>query len=549
MHLVDIPYTPEIEEQFMGRAVRQGNEIKKVDIYKYNTNGTFDEVKREILKEKSNWQKDLLENISSGGVNEIENNAIDQDEVIAEAIERFGVNFTKDNVATIIQEKKDKQAEALQKEREFKKVTVKNEFEKIQKVKNYIESEDYWNLTSLVKLEEDYSETAGTYKIQKEKDFFTKYKTFIKKTDEAIKNILNSYASFDNLSKTPEEYEESLKQAKTDFFNKEVSNYRVSEYIRAYHKFQSDKITVYRYPEDVEIKNPLTPIQKKQLEELVNNTFDNYISSMVKKYEAIKDNDEIYKTTIKSVIDVVDDDEKPLYEALLNDEAVSIKGEIVLKKDTVKIYEVMNKDGYHFKCYKFSFDGKDFYINENFLTNHKIYIPDEIKITSEKYAKKPDNYEDLIQSAISMLDELKKVKDEVLGKTVSSDENGDGVVTKTIKKRYTTLEYPSDVEYVKIVTRVEVGRTIKAIQGEFISGDRQVELDTIIHQHTSKTEHEFFGFNEDGEKVPFAYYTYRKNDNYGDKMEELTILVREMHSVAKINGYLSLPSDFKVKNL
>ena len=55
LHHLDTPYRPSDLEQREGRIIRQGNEIKKVDIYTYVTERTFDSYSYQILENKQKF--------------------------------------------------------------------------------------------------------------------------------------------------------------------------------------------------------------------------------------------------------------------------------------------------------------------------------------------------------------------------------------------------------------------------------------------------------------------------------------------------------------
>lgn len=55
VHLMELPETPDANHQAMGRAVRQGNTIDKVHVYKYLQNGTFDNFLDQLINGKQDW--------------------------------------------------------------------------------------------------------------------------------------------------------------------------------------------------------------------------------------------------------------------------------------------------------------------------------------------------------------------------------------------------------------------------------------------------------------------------------------------------------------
>lgn len=107
VHLVDIPYTPDVWHQAKGRGVRQGNVIRDVQVYTYATAGTLDDAKMKILEVKAGWQEEL----KSVDGKTLEYNGIDGKAIIEEATARFGGIPTPEQIDIIMAEKK---SQALQ---------------------------------------------------------------------------------------------------------------------------------------------------------------------------------------------------------------------------------------------------------------------------------------------------------------------------------------------------------------------------------------------------------------------------------------------------
>ena len=60
LHDLDCPWRPSDLEQRMGRIVRQGNENKKVNIYRYITEGTFDAYSYQIIENKQKFIAQIM---------------------------------------------------------------------------------------------------------------------------------------------------------------------------------------------------------------------------------------------------------------------------------------------------------------------------------------------------------------------------------------------------------------------------------------------------------------------------------------------------------
>ena len=60
VHHLTTGWTPDSLQQRNGRAIRQGNKQKSVNVYMYNANGTFDEYKTQVINGKSDWIDNLM---------------------------------------------------------------------------------------------------------------------------------------------------------------------------------------------------------------------------------------------------------------------------------------------------------------------------------------------------------------------------------------------------------------------------------------------------------------------------------------------------------
>ncbi|MFA5920115.1 MAG: SNF2-related protein [Methylococcaceae bacterium] len=69
IHHLSIGWTPDSLTQRNGRGVRQGNKTKKVAVYTYDADGTFDAIKRDMVDKKAGW----IENVMKvGGDNKVQ---------------------------------------------------------------------------------------------------------------------------------------------------------------------------------------------------------------------------------------------------------------------------------------------------------------------------------------------------------------------------------------------------------------------------------------------------------------------------------------------
>ena len=76
LHHIDVPWRPADMIQREGRILRQGNENKKVEIYRYITEGSFDAYSWQLLETKQRFITDLL----SGSL--VERNGKEIDDVV-----------------------------------------------------------------------------------------------------------------------------------------------------------------------------------------------------------------------------------------------------------------------------------------------------------------------------------------------------------------------------------------------------------------------------------------------------------------------------------
>lgn len=83
-HLLEIPNTPDANHQAMGRAVRQGNDIDFVNVYKYYQDGTFDYFMDDLVSDKANW----IDQVKSGA-NQVSISSDKVEEIYAKALKKY----------------------------------------------------------------------------------------------------------------------------------------------------------------------------------------------------------------------------------------------------------------------------------------------------------------------------------------------------------------------------------------------------------------------------------------------------------------------------
>ena len=94
VHLMNIPDTPDIHHQAMGRAVRQGNSMDNVSVYKYFTTGTFDTFLDKLVSGKKDWINSLSSKEKSENEAMIDTSSASQ--IMSSALSKYG-DLRKDN--------------------------------------------------------------------------------------------------------------------------------------------------------------------------------------------------------------------------------------------------------------------------------------------------------------------------------------------------------------------------------------------------------------------------------------------------------------------
>jgi len=310
VHLVDIPFTPDVFEQAEGRAVRQGNKVKNVNVYTYAQDGTFDEVKKEILSSKGDWQQKLLANLNTNA-NSIDSLGIDRD-IFEEAIERFGVNFTKDDVKTLIEEKRDEQVKANEKALKIKIETLEDELGKVVWDKNKVEN---YGISYTVAGTMGYDGSSA--KLRREVDInktnvLKVYKKLLSDMQEFSKGVLKYYRR--DASEIGSMESDVFRKADID----ELYRAAIDRYFYNINGFQKAFKTL-AYEDEIELgwskgsfKNPLTTIQretlKKQLKDLLKSTLE-FLQKKEEEYEHI---DEKLDNTVKALLELDSENEVAL---------------------------------------------------------------------------------------------------------------------------------------------------------------------------------------------------------------------------------------------
>jgi len=565
IHLVDIPYTPEVEEQFLGRSVRQGNDIKTVSVYRYNTNGTLDEVKREILKEKGNWQTDLLKSVGDNGANEIDNMTIDQEQVIAEAIARFGVNFTTDDLKVIIDEKKDKQAQIMEEERELRRSTLKAELDKVVKNKSYMDYGDGDQIKKSLYLSEHLKrESANSYKLEKEEQILPTYKKVITNTEDATAVMINKAIKvpFENGKIDTKQLTEHLESVKTQFLEDGSTNFIPYRYGQAFKSLQADEIML---EDDLVIKNPLTNAQKTQMIKHFNKQYKTGVEVVIKKAKELNNSNEALASTLETYMQVAneDDTELELYKGLLTGDSIIVQEdvnwrpdyEVVAKKETLQVCSFRIGSGWndaYNKMYIVNYENEDYYCRytRSIYDTLDVLKVSELTITEKEciYIKKDSMFNTALKLATDKIKEKFFQPEDNKDEELTYDSGSEVVTASEIQlKKTTNYENPRSNptatvrgEYIAIVNEiVPFAFNKRAIFKDYInSHNKEVELDTIIIEDIDGVE-TIVGFDEEGnKKVLFTYeYSGARGSDYKAEIKAYLKQLQDALDKAKVNGH------------
>jgi len=406
IHLLDIPYTPDVWEQAKGRAIRQGNPIKNVSVYTYLMEGTFDKAKVKIMSSKTAWQNDLLNSIGSG-VAEISNVAIDED-IINKAIKEYGVNFTDKQLDNLIKEEKNKQNEAIQKQRDVKKNLLKDN------IKELVENNDYFknnkngidnkllnNIENLTKIKIPTNLTIDIidYFISKEpqketgkisKTLLTNIENIVIKTISSFSNLIVKNIDKDN--------EFIINEMKKNL--KSLTSYSSIVHFYVYLMLKGKEFEV----NEEEIK-----LLKDNLLELWGNKFEilqkQFIEALNNKLNLIKDNYLMYKNNDKILKDTLES----FRQLADNEEDFEFIDKIIRASNPDYVY-IEDLDDYIHKnetCFK-NYRGYIYEDNKTFIRLYfnwsdslKTFIIEYFEPVSEyhnkKVVKKPNGYDDFVK--------------------------------------------------------------------------------------------------------------------------------------------------------
>lgn len=364
IHLVDIPYTPDVWHQAEGRGVRQGNKIDKVHVYQYSATGTLDTMKKVLLSEKGAWQEEIKNNDS---VNSISSIQVDGKKLIEEVM-ASNPNATEDDIRAIIKEKQSEREEIVKKENQLKVEAVKQSVSDSNKL---IQLQHETDKTNQLAYLGDYADFKGS---AKHVDIFNPDITGKKVLDNLKKNGYKAVQMFvanaisTGAYKDKEALNEELAEITLDMeFVKENSSHRVESqrYLLALlNSTQYDKSKDYyevsstytpakiiplseeeaSYKKEAGYKVNKRPLLTDNQYQDANMILEQYLErakiDIETKVLSVIEAESIFKDAVKNAIGVVNKDEKELYQGLLLGEMIyTISGDIVRLEDSVKQYQ------------------------------------------------------------------------------------------------------------------------------------------------------------------------------------------------------------------
>jgi hypothetical protein len=128
VHLMNIPNTPDIHHQAMGRAVRQGNDIDQVKVYKYFTTGTFDIFLDKLVAGKDDWITQLKGD--KDAPDEISLNTSSASQILSNAMNMFkGQGLSPDEAVEKYMEYQKN--EILKEHAEINSIKIKKDIERL----------------------------------------------------------------------------------------------------------------------------------------------------------------------------------------------------------------------------------------------------------------------------------------------------------------------------------------------------------------------------------------------------------------------------------
>jgi len=363
IHLVDIPYTPDVWHQAEGRGVRQGNKILKVNVYKYSATGTLDTMKKVLLSEKGSWQDEIKDSDSRNSISSIQ---VDGKKLIEEVMAN-NPNATEEDIREIIKEKQSEREAIVAEENKLKVEAVK---QSISDSNNLIKLSHETDNKKIYNYLGDFNDFKGN---RKSVDIFDSDTT----GQSVLKNIkTNGYKAIqmfvsdmmkDSISLGEDKIREKLDEItlSKDYYieNRTYSGYsnyldkiilstqydNNKEYYETSYSYQQPRVQALSEDEAESMKDSGYKVNKKPM--LTKNQYqdanmllEQYLerakNDVETKLISIKKSESIFKDAVKNAIGVIGKEEEDLYKGLLSGKSVlTLDESIVNIEDTVNIYK------------------------------------------------------------------------------------------------------------------------------------------------------------------------------------------------------------------
>jgi hypothetical protein len=274
VHLLDIPNTPDQWEQAMGRSVRQGNDIDKVNVYKYIQNGSFDDFMIDLIDSKSDW----IDTISKRDKDSVK---IETDEMSMLYTKAIGY-FEDKEFAT--------DWDDARKINEYKKIRKEKEQTKLREIEKIVWGNKKDDLKEALKLKSTINRMVENERIYVSNILNIPYASLNYKIDEYVPNYIKNSTSITlDVIKFIESKIKSLKSFPATISNKLSDGYKNFEDIKIAIKTSvketlDDEIkksnVLFKHIDEIEDKNVKAHIKKELKKATKKMTIEDYLKSL-----------------------------------------------------------------------------------------------------------------------------------------------------------------------------------------------------------------------------------------------------------------------------
>ncbi len=551
VHLVDIPYTPDVWHQAMGRGVRQGNKVSKVNVYQYSTNGTLDVLKLRILSEKGDWQEKLK---FSEDMNSLTSVQSDGEKIIQQALAE-NKNAGVEDIDRIINEKKSQREAIIAEEQKQRSDAIKeavnnaNSLNEIMEIGDTRKIEKYIKVVDEIKLQErsvDLKESTGA----------NVTKNIKTKSYEAIQYYLaDKMINSDFIHELKEsENPQKIIKAKLDefmFTSESIGGYdhryltkllKSIEYDRTKTWYEIDKRGYYgsktvtsdpeivdRYKHDENVKvsefKLLTDKQYLEVQNAIENNIRRAKEDITTKLLSLTMAKSIMNDAVSQALEVVPEEDKELYRGLSNGSSIFAyttgnrgRKEIVKVEDTIKIYKKGYNEFIELPNNKMLEDRYSMGVEEK--TSQFDYIMTVTKTSS--YGNRLNSYHEKLENLKGQLDAHKPT----IEKYFNTDASDPVLNTQTLKGIRTIAEYLQIVELTKTLedfsgfeywfTRMDSNKLADLfvnVKNEIVTaeGETIAKIDGKLFSTTSRSSSSMFQNIQERGAIDESYSCYESS--------------------------------------